>query len=54
MMRTEVSGMPRQRATPLRALKGTCVEDQIVTWSPCHSAITARGSIGAACCMSAT
>ena len=41
-------------ATPLRAMKGTCVDDQIVTLSPCHCATTAWGSIGTACDMSAS
>ena len=41
-------------ATPERAMNGTCVDDQTVTWSPCHSATIARGSIGTACDMSAT
>ena len=41
---------------PLPALtpNGTWVDDQIVTWSPCHSARIARGSIGPACEPSAT
>ena len=40
--------------TPLRAANGTCVDVQIVTWSPDHCATIARGSIGAACEPSAT
>ena len=54
MMRTSDSGISSVVATPERALNGTCVDDQIVTLSPFHWAITARGSIGAACDMSAT
>jgi hypothetical protein len=53
-MRTCASGSFRVVATPLLAMNGTCVDDQIVTRSPCHCAITAWGSIGTACDMSAT
>ncbi len=48
-MRTFASGTCRVWATPDRAAYGTCVEDQIVTSSPCHCATTARGSIGTPC-----
>ena len=49
MTRTWFCGMPRVSATPDLTANGTCVDDQIVTWSPCHSARIARGSIGTAC-----
>ena len=52
--RTLDSGSCSVWATVLRAGNGTWVDDQIVTWSPSHCAITACGSIGAACDMSAT
>ena len=35
--RTFDSGIPSVWATPARATNGTCVDDQIVTRSPCHS-----------------
>ena len=46
MMRTWLSGsssVSRRRCGPMN---GTCVDVQIVTWSPCHWATIARGSIG--------
>ena len=54
MMRTCDSGICSVWATPERAANGTCVELQTVTRSPCHCAISARGSIGAPCDASAT
>ena len=48
------SGSSSVSGTPLRAENGTCVDDQIVTWSPYHWATIARGSIGTACDPSAT
>ena len=48
-MRTSASGISSVCATPARAAYGTCVEDHTVTLSPCHCAITARGSIGTPC-----
>ena len=54
MMRTSASGSSSVLATPARAMNGTCVDDQTVTLSPCHSATIARGSIGTAWDMSAT
>ena len=53
-MRTWLSGISSVVATPLRAMNGTCVDDQMVTRSPCHWATIACGSIGTACDMSAT
>ncbi len=46
MMRTLLAGSSSVSMTPLRAANGTCVEVQIVTWSPDHCATMARGSIG--------
>ena len=54
MMRTRDSGISSVVATPERAANGTCVDDQIVTRSPCHCAMIARGSIGTPCEPSAT
>ena len=54
MTRTWFNGMPSVSATPDLTPNGTCVDDQIVRWSPCHSATIARGSIGTACEPSAT
>ena len=54
MMRTLLAGSSSVSMTPLRAANGTCVEVQIVTWSPDHCATIARGSIGVACEPSAT
>ena len=54
MMRTLLAGSSSVSMTPLRALNGTCVDVQIVTWSPDHWATMARGSIGVACEPSAT
>ena len=54
MMRTLLAGSSSVSMTPLRAANGTCVDVQIVTWSPDHCATMARGSIGAACEPSAT
>ena len=54
MMRTLLAGSSSVSMTPLRAANGTCVEVQIVTWSPDHWATMARGSIGAAWEPSAT
>ena len=54
MTRTWFCDIPSVSATPDRTANGTCVDDQIVTWSPCHSARIARGSIGTACEPSAT
>ena len=48
MMRTWFSGISSVSATPERAMNGTCVDDQTVTFEPCHWAITACGSIGTA------
>ena len=39
---------------PDRVSNGTCVEDQTVSFSPCHCATIARGSIGTAWEASAT
>ena len=47
--RTCDSGICSVCATPARAAYGTCVDVQTVTWSPCHCATTARGSIGTPC-----
>ena len=46
LTRTAFSGSWSVSATSVRAAKGTCVDDQICTLSPCHSATMARGSIG--------
>ena len=46
MTRIRFCGISSVSATPALAANGTCVDDQIVTWSPCHSARIARGSIG--------
>ena len=48
------SGIWSTWATPSRAAYGTCVDVQTVTLSPCHWAITARGSIGTPCTGSVT
>ena len=45
-MRTCDSGICSVWAIPPRAAYGTCVDVHTVTLSPCHCAMTARGSIG--------
>ena len=52
--RTRLSGSSSVSAMPDRVSNGTCVEDQTVSFSPCHCATIARGSIGTAWEASAT
>ena len=54
MIRTLFIAISRVWATPSWTMYGTWVDDQMVTWSPCHSAMIARGSIGTACDPSAS
>jgi hypothetical protein len=49
MTRTLAWGTSNAAATVVRAAYGTWLDVQMVTRSPCHSATTARGSMGTPC-----